>query len=373
MNAIAFARHMTERSKLNHSTACTCATVLLSLAYATLCFEVPLPANQICSMSLVLLVYLTSRLGWIYGALTAAFGLLSFTLFCLDPRLSIVIVEPLQRAIMVSRVLLLMTIIGFEAWMQSNRSARTEQQRNSLREALSLAVELKQFVLHFQPIVDASNHRTIGMEALLRWNDPMFAHVTPDIFLPLVEGIGAMLELEDWIIRSACDVAATWPGEVGLHVNVSPQHVTLGLVDTVRECLEATSLMASRLTLEVVETSILENAISTKQAMEELRELGVSFALDDFGTGFASLQYLLQFPFNKIKLDRSFVRELLQKSQNQIVVRYVLAMAKEMKLSVTAEGVETEEQRAWLANEGVDQMQGYLFGRAAAAETLQIF
>lgn len=356
--------------RLNARSLCSFGVIVCTAGFCFLCAKVSLPAHQIKSLILALMVLIFSHRNWFYGVLSAGLGLLALILFDTAPRYSILISDPTQRIVIEVHVVVLMTIIAFEAWHQSKSNSRIEQQRTSLREVLSLAVELKQFALHYQPIVDANTGTVVAMEALLRWNDPRFAHVAPDVFLPIVEEIGSTVDLERWIIKSACEEASTWPEEIGIHVNISPQHVTHSLLGTVKENLFQTSLSASRLTLEIIETSVLQNAPSTKSVMEALRELGVSFALDDFGAGFASLQYLLQFPFNKVKLDRSFVRDLLQKPQNRIIVRYVLAMAREMDLTVTAEGVETEDQKLWLTMEGVNQMQGYLFGASTSPNEL---
>jgi EAL domain-containing protein (putative c-di-GMP-specific phosphodiesterase class I) len=188
--------------------------------------------------------------------------------------------------------------------------------------------------------------------------------ISPGEFIPLAEETGFIVPLGEWIIRRACATAAAWPGEVGVAVNLSPaQFRSQGLLQVVMNALAASGLAPNRLELEITETILLQNTEATLAMLHRLRDLGVRIAMDDFGTGYSSLSYLRSFPFDKIKIDRSFVKDITASSGSLNIVRAVAAMAKGLGMESTAEGVETQEQLDAIRSEGCTEMQGFLFSK----------
>ena len=231
---------------------------------------------------------------------------------------------------------------------------------------LAEAVERREFVLHYQPVVALSTGRVTGVEALVRWIHPRRGVVSPAEFIPLAEETGAIVPLGRWVLEEACRQAVEWDGEglspLQLNVNLSAvQFQREDLVETVAAVLEVTGLSPSRLTLELTETIVMEDVEAGMDAMARLRELGVRIALDDFGQGYSSLGYLKRFPLDNIKIDRSFVDGLVGSPEDQAIVRSVVMLAREMHMTVTAEGVETAEQLDAVRLLGCDEAQGYFF------------
>ena len=246
------------------------------------------------------------------------------------------------------------------------------QERRSLERDLRCALSSKQFELHYQPIVDLKSSRINACEALIRWRHPDRGLVAPSQFIALAEEIGCIVPLGEWAIREACAVAATWPDALKVAVNLSAiQFRSPGLVDVVIEALAAAGLAAERLELEITEAVLLQDNAATLATLYGLRSLGVRISMDDFGTGYSSLSYLQSFPFDKIKIDRSFIENITEGTSAVNIVRAITAMAKGLGMTTTAEGVETQEQRDAVAFEGCTEMQGYLFSKPLPAEAIE--
>jgi diguanylate cyclase (GGDEF)-like protein/PAS domain S-box-containing protein len=238
------------------------------------------------------------------------------------------------------------------------------QARRILELDLRKALVLGQFELYYQPIVDLVTNKVSGFEALVRWNHPERGLVPPDEFIPLAEEIGLIVPLGEWVLKRACLEAATWPDNLSVAVNLSPAQLrSRTFVFSVVAALEESHLAATRLELEITETVLLQNTEAVLQALHQIRHLGVRIAMDDFGTGYSSLSYLRCFPFDKIKIDRSFVAELDGMNDSVAIIRAVTGLAGSLGMTTTAEGVETKEQLDILRTEGCTQVQGYLFSR----------
>jgi diguanylate cyclase (GGDEF)-like protein len=243
------------------------------------------------------------------------------------------------------------------------------QDRRSLQSDLRQALLNDELLLDFQPIIDLATNRMVSAEALLRWQHPERGLLSPAVFVPLAEEAGMISAIGAWVLRHACEVAASWPDHVCIAVNLSPlQFRDAGLVASVAAILNETGLPPSRLELEITETTVLETNSQTVDALWQLHGMGVRIALDDFGTGYSSLSYLRRFPFNKIKIDRSFIRDLGHEKDDSSITLAIIGLACSMNMLVTAEGVETEEQAAMLTSFGCTQAQGYLFCRPVGAE-----
>ncbi len=238
------------------------------------------------------------------------------------------------------------------------------QARRKLEGDLNQAIRENQFVLHFQPLHTADTAKLTGFEALVRWNHPELGLLAPIEFIQLAEETGAIRPLGEWILRTACAEAAKWPDELKVAVNLSPaQFKNQSLSLQVLAALSASNLRPSRLELEVTETVLLANNESTLETLHALRSLGVQIAMDDFGTGYSSLGYLRSFPFDRIKIDQSFVRQMGESSESRAIVKAVAELGMTLGMTTTAEGVETEEQYALVRNNGCTDVQGYYFGK----------
>ena len=250
-----------------------------------------------------------------------------------------------------------------------------EQQANHRRELeadLRAALAQGAFELHYQPQVDLRSDRVTGCEALLRWRHPVRGMVSPADFVPVAEETGLIEEIGQWVLRTACAEAATWPADVRIAVNVSPiqfRSETLSL--KVAAVLSETGLDPRRLELEITEAVLIADDDAALATLNQLRALGVHIALDDFGTGYSSLQYLQRFPFDKIKIDRSFVKEVTRNSSSASIIRAVVSIAADRNMVTTAEGVETLQQRETVQNLGCTQMQGFLFSAARPAQEIR--
>ncbi|MBB4040123.1 diguanylate cyclase (GGDEF)-like protein [Microvirga flocculans] len=250
------------------------------------------------------------------------------------------------------------SIMFFDEALEKEASARRQ-----LESDLRRAVRDNEFELYYQPILNIGSNRVAGFEALLRWRHPERGIVSPDAFIPAAEAIGLIVPLGEWVLHEACRAAAQWPVAVTVAVNLSPvQFESQDIYKVVVGALEKAGLPASRLEVEITESALLE-AKEADAALHKLKEIGVAIALDDFGTGYASLAYLRRLPFKKLKIDKSFVRDMRASAESENIVRTVLELARRLDLTTVAEGVETEEHLAALREAGCMQAQGYLTGR----------
>ena len=240
--------------------------------------------------------------------------------------------------------------------------------RGRLELELRRAVAAKEFEVFFQPLIDLRRRRFAGCEALLRWHHPERGLVGPDEFVQLAEESGLIATIGAWVLRRACAEAATWPDAMKVAVNISPMQLRRGgLADEVRAALDASGLMPGRLELEVTESVVLQDTEEALDTLRHLKSIGVSLALDDFGTGYSSLGSLVRVPFDRVKIDRSFISGLGQRADCTAIVRAVAGLCATLGLSITAEGVESHEQLATLMGEGVAEAQGHLFSPARPA------
>ncbi len=244
--------------------------------------------------------------------------------------------------------------------------------RNTLEGDLRDAIAQCQFEVHYQPFYDADTRERRGVEALVRWRHPAKGLVPPDKFIPLAESTGLIVPLGEWIISRVCDDATLWPDDVKVAVNLSPvQFKQAELFDVIQSALARTGLDPERLEIEITESVLLERAAENESVIDKIKSLGVSLALDDFGTGYSSLRSLTAFPFNKIKIDKSFVANLSVRDESAAVISSVVTLARGLGIQITAEGIETEEQLAHLRELGVHFAQGYLLGRPMPIEQLE--
>jgi predicted signal transduction protein with EAL and GGDEF domain len=254
----------------------------------------------------------------------------------------------------------------FEAGMDARALAR-----RTLELELRRALAGGEFELQYQPLLDIRTGSITSCEALLRWNHPQRGMVLPAAFIRLAEETGLIIPIGDWVLRRACVDAAHWPRAVRVAVNVSPaQFKNRNLIRTVEETLASSGLPANRLEIEITESVLLQEG-DTLATLHTLRALGVRIAMDDFGTGCSSLSYLRSFPFDKIKIDRSFVGELAAGGESMAIVRAVTGLGRSLGISTTAEGVETAEQLSLLRSEGCNEVQGFLFSPALPAADVE--
>ncbi|WP_255406133.1 EAL domain-containing protein [Novosphingobium sp. CF614] len=260
------------------------------------------------------------------------------------------------------------TVCFFEPSMDESARAR-RQLANDLRHAISRG-ELR---LLYQPQRSLKTGALSGYEALLRWHHAKRGVVPPDEFIPLAEETGEIFTIGEWVLQQACMEARRWPVEQKVAVNLSPvQFLQPGLVERVRAILIETGLSPRRLELEITETAIITDKLRALHCLRQIKAMGVSVAIDDFGTGYSSLDTLHSFPFDKIKIDKSFLSQAESSGQARAIIRAVLALGKSLDIPVLAEGVETESQLLVLQSEGCDEAQGYYFGRPAAAPSLDM-
>ena len=236
--------------------------------------------------------------------------------------------------------------------------------RNTLEGDLRDAIARCQFEVHYQPFFDVQSGRLLGYEALVRWRHPVRGLVPPDQFIPLAEETGLIVPLGEWVLRRACDDATSWPDGTRIAVNLSPvQFKQADLFETIRSALVNSGLPPERLEIEITESVLLERAVENHAFMEKLKGIGISLALDDFGTGYSSLSCLTAFPFDKIKIDKSFISSLTRQHKSSAIIASVVTLASGLDISVTAEGVQTPEQFERLKTLGVNFAQGFLLGR----------
>jgi EAL domain-containing protein (putative c-di-GMP-specific phosphodiesterase class I) len=241
---------------------------------------------------------------------------------------------------------------------------RQAQKRRDMELDLRRAFGTGEFELHYQPLVDIASDRISGFESLLRWHHPEKGMISPAEFIPVAEDIGLIAQLGEWVLREACSEAVKWPVAIKVAVNLSPaQFRSRNLVQTVISALAQSGLSPKRLELEITESIFLAETEANLATLHQLRELGVGISMDDFGTGYSSLSYLRSFPFDKIKIDRSFIKDISDKGDCAAIVKAVAGLGKGLGIATTAEGVETIEQLSFLAKEGCDGVQGYLLGK----------
>jgi diguanylate cyclase (GGDEF)-like protein len=238
--------------------------------------------------------------------------------------------------------------------------------------ALRRAIESQELSIHYQPEICLRDGRVAGMEALVRWRSPAGGDVSPDRFIPVAEESGLILQLGEWVLRTACHEAAgirrSLDRDIMLAVNVSPrqfQQKEWPLI--VREALRDSALDPSSLEIEITESMLMQNPEESAAILRALREIGVTVVIDDFGTGYSSLSYLTRFPIDKLKIDRSFVRDLATDAADAAIINAIISMAHSLDIRVVAEGVETEEQLRYLQERGCDQVQGFRYSQAVPA------
>ena len=256
---------------------------------------------------------------------------------------------------------------GSQRFFEPEMDARL-QARIALERDLRRAVVNQEFELVYQPVYNLAENTICCFEALLRWHHPERGPVSPMEFIPLAEETGLIVPIGAWVLRQACAEAAHWPGSVKVAVNLSAiQFKNKALVQTVTQALETAGLPATRLELEITESLLLKSTTDTLGTLHELRDMGASIAMDDFGTGYSSLSYLRSFPFDKIKIDRSFVGDISEKPDSIAIIRAIVSLAKSLGMLTTAEGVETPDQLSCVRLEGCNQVQGYVFSRPVSA------
>jgi diguanylate cyclase (GGDEF)-like protein len=246
------------------------------------------------------------------------------------------------------------------------------QSRRTLKQDLGAAIAAGAFTIAYQPIIALGTGRLIAAEALLRWEHPTRGTVTPGEFIPIAEDMGLIGALGDWVLREACRTAAAWPREIRIAINLSPLQLRkAGLVRDVVAILEQSGLAPERLDLEVTESALLAEDAATRIALYELRDIGMRISLDDFGTGYSSLRSLRSFPFDKIKIDQSFVADIGLNADATAIIRAVIALARDLGIKTAAEGIETDGQFDWLCAAGCTEGQGYLLGRPMTADGIR--
>ena len=258
----------------------------------------------------------------------------------------------------------------FEQEMDTRMKARRDLELD-LRNALAQ----DEFEIYYQPLVNLQTNEISAFEALLRWKHPDRGLISPAEFIPIAEETGLIIPIGEWVLATACKEAVNWPDHVKVAVNLSPAQLkSRNVVKVVTEAIAASGMTASRLQLEITESILMQNTFATLATLHELRKLGVQIAMDDFGTGYSSLSYLRSFPFDKIKIDRSFIQDLANGAEPHAIVNAVAGLAKCLNMVSTAEGVETQQQFEALQAMGCTEMQGYLFSKARpAAEVGQFF
>jgi predicted signal transduction protein with EAL and GGDEF domain len=255
----------------------------------------------------------------------------------------------------------------FETGMDTRAQARRQLELD-----MRTALVRHEFEVYYQPIYGIETFRIVCFEALVRWNHPLRGMVLPGEFIPLAEETGPIVPFGNWVLRRACQDAAGWSREVAVAVNLSPaQFKDREFVPSMNAALSDSMLAANRLELEITESVFLKGGQATLEILHRLREYGIRISMDDFGTGYSSLSYLRSFPFDKIKIDASFVHELTSCDDSIAIVRAVTGLARSLGITSTAEGVETNEQLAILRAEGCNEVQGYLFNRPRPAAEVE--
>jgi predicted signal transduction protein with EAL and GGDEF domain len=245
--------------------------------------------------------------------------------------------------------------------VDDDKSARD---RRALQGDLERAIEANELFLVYQPFLDIRKGRITGFEALLRWQHPVRGLIPPTVFIPIAEESGLIHQLGEWVIRRACTTLSRWPDDIRIAVNFSAvQFQNVGILQTIVQALADANVAPNRLEIEITESMLISKYGSAPAILNALLELGLTVALDDFGTGFSSLTYLRKLPFSRIKIDQSFIRDMLTQPDCAAIVKSVIALAQDLQIGVVAEGVETAEQLEYLRQTSCDEVQGYLIGR----------
>ncbi|MBC6432203.1 EAL domain-containing protein [Nostoc sp. HG1] len=249
------------------------------------------------------------------------------------------------------------------------------QERLTLENELHGALERNEMLVYYQPLIDLHSGQITAVEALIRWQHPTLGMISPAKFIPIAEANGAIVPIGEWVLRTACAQNRAWQlagfTPIRMSVNLSARQFEQPyLVEVINQILEETGLKASDLELEVTESFLMGNIERSIKSLKQLRELGIWLALDDFGTGYSSLSYLKRFPVNILKIDQSFVHDVMSNPDSAAVTNAIIALAKSLRLSITAEGVETQEQLDYLKMQGCDEGQGYYFSRPVPADVI---
>jgi EAL domain-containing protein (putative c-di-GMP-specific phosphodiesterase class I) len=238
---------------------------------------------------------------------------------------------------------------------------------------LRRALANDEFVLHYQPLVNLKTGTISGFEALIRWNHPVRGELQPAEFIPFSEESTLIIRIGEWVLHAACAQASEWPAEIRVAVNLSSmQFRTQTLYHTIHSALARSNLASNRLELEITESVLLVNHPSTLETLRQLRALGVRITMDDFGTGHSSLSYLRCFPFDRIKIDCSFIHDLSSKKDSRAIIRAVAVLASSLGMETTAEGIETQGELDYVKRVGCTEGQGYFFGKAQPAEDVRV-
>ncbi|MGE3148782.1 MAG: putative bifunctional diguanylate cyclase/phosphodiesterase, partial [Pseudorhodoplanes sp.] len=259
---------------------------------------------------------------------------------------------------------------GTHKFYQSSMNKELNERRQ-IELGLREAIERKELELHYQPIVNLRSNTVAGFEALARWRHRAHGMIPPSTFIPVAEDTGLILPVGEWALLEACRQAILWPDHMKVAVNLSPvQFSSPNLVELVGRILEETGLAPERLELEITERIFMENSDQTLTVLRRLKALGVRIAMDDFGTGYSSLSYLRSFPFDKIKIDRTFVSDLAEGTEHVVIVQAVVSIARALGMMTTAEGIETADQHQFLKALGCDEGQGFLFSKPVTCEKI---
>jgi diguanylate cyclase (GGDEF)-like protein len=252
--------------------------------------------------------------------------------------------------------------------------------RMTLEHDLRLAIEQREFIPYYQPIVDLTTGQLIGVEALIRWPHPARGFTSPTDFIPVAEETGLILPISQWVLQVACEHLATWQrqfpdmNDLRVSVNLSGQDLMqVTLVDTIQQILDQSQLPATSLTLEITESMLIENVEATIDLLEQLSHLGIRISIDDFGTGYSSLSYLYNLPADYLKIDRSFVGNMQPGDRNYKIVQAVISLSDQLRIAAIAEGIETVQQLEWLKELGCELGQGYLLSHPLAPEAMATF
>lgn len=248
-------------------------------------------------------------------------------------------------------------------------------QRLELENQIRTALKEDQFEVYYQPKIDLQNNKCMGVEALVRWNHPQRGLISPDDFVPLAEEIGLITQLDEWVMKAACLQFMQWKQQGytlnNLSVNISSRHFKEGnLIEYCTTLLEMTGISAEYLEIELTESALVDNYSNAKYILDKLHTMGVRIALDDFGTGYASMAYLKEFPFDTVKIDRSFIRDIPQDYEDAAIVTAMIQLSQALKLNIVAEGIETDQQRQFLYDNACSYGQGYLWSRPVSAADL---
>ncbi len=243
--------------------------------------------------------------------------------------------------------------------------------RRQLELDLRRAIAVGEFELFYQPLMNLKNQAIESCEALIRWNHPTRGMVAPNDFIPFAEEVGLIVDIGEWTMVEACREATTWPAHISVAINVSPnQFMAKGLIPAVKHALQKSGLDPCRLELEVTESVLISDTDAALATLHELHALGVRIAMDDFGTGYSSLSYLRRFPFDKLKIDRSFINDIAHDHEAGAIVRAIIQLANTLGIATTAEGVEDSDQRDILHALNCREAQGFLIGRPMPRERL---